>query len=148
MHVSPVRGERGGWGLGRGDVGANVVLEAIGLAGGDGEWQGTRRAAANVGQSVGDLIASKADVPGDPAEEDGLVMGRISIFEREDLCDQVLEFDREGNPIKQVRNKLRITEDVDGGAGQGGPGVQQEGEGHADRPEFREVVGANLALGA
>ena len=37
MHVSPVQGERGRQGLGRGDVWADVELEAFGVAGGNGE---------------------------------------------------------------------------------------------------------------
>ena len=100
MHVSPVRGERGEWELGRGVVRADLVLEALVAAGGDGEWQGTRSSAANVGQRVGGFIAGEARVAGDPAEEDGPVVSRIGVFERKDLGDQYLEFDREGGTIK------------------------------------------------
>ena len=76
VHVSPVRGERGGWGLGR-VVRADMVLEALVAAGGDGEsqWQGTRSTAANVGQRVGGFIAGEAHVAGDPAELRGWTGG-------------------------------------------------------------------------
>ena len=65
------------------------------------ERQGTRSAAALVGHRIGRLIACKASVPGDPAEEDGQVVGRIGVFKRKDLSDQTLEFDREGSAIEQ-----------------------------------------------
>ena len=100
MHVGPVRGERGGWGLGRGVVRADVVLEALVAARWDGEWQGTRSTAANVGQRVGGFIAGEAHVAGDPAEEDGPVVSRIGVFDHEDLGDQFLELDRKGRTIK------------------------------------------------
>lgn len=68
MHVSPVRGERGEWELGRGVVRADLVLEALVAAGGDGEWQGAGCTTANVGQRVSGFVAGEAHVAGDPAE--------------------------------------------------------------------------------
>jgi hypothetical protein len=77
-------------GLGRGVVRADVVLEALVAAGGDGEWPGTHCTTANVAQRVGGFISGEAHVAGDPAEEDGPVVNRIDVFDHEDLGDQFL----------------------------------------------------------
>ena len=116
-----------------------MVLETV-PACGDREGPRAQSAAANVGHLVGHLITCEANMTGNPTEKDGLMARGIGLFEPKDVGNQVLEIDREGDTIKQVGYKLGVTKNVNRGASR--PSVQQEGDRHANGPEFREVVGS------